>query len=138
MWSWPTPSSPRTRRASSMPCSIAWPGRCGPGARLAPARRERVARAMAEGEFEFIARRLRPLAAGTPGALRLLDDAALLDPPEGAQLVLTKDAMVAGVHFLADDPAAQIGQKLLRVNLSDLAAMGAEPIGYLLALARPG
>jgi len=91
---------------------------------------------MAEGEFEFIARRLRPLAAGTPGALRLLDDAALLDPPEGAQLVLTKDAMVAGVHFLADDPAAQIGQKLLRVNLSDLAAMGAEPIGYLLSIAR--
>jgi thiamine-monophosphate kinase len=91
---------------------------------------------MAEGEFEFIARRLRPLAAGTPGALRLLDDAALLDPPGGAQLVLTKDAMVAGVHFLADDPAAQIGQKLLRVNLSDLAAMGAEPIGYLLSIAR--
>ena len=53
------------------------------------------------------------------------------------QLVLTKDAMVAGVHFLADDPAGQIAQKLLRVNLSDLAAMGAAPLGYLLALARP-
>jgi thiamine-monophosphate kinase len=91
---------------------------------------------MPEGEFEFIARRLRPLAAVTPGALGLIDDAALLDPPEGAQLVLTKDAMVAGVHFLADDPAAQIGQKLLRVNLSDLAAMGADPIGYLLSIAR--
>jgi thiamine-monophosphate kinase len=91
---------------------------------------------MPEGEFEFIARRLRPLAAGTPGALGLIDDAALLDPPEGAQLVLTKDAMVAGLHFLADDPATQIGQKLLRVNLSDLAAMGAEPIGYLLSIAR--
>jgi thiamine-monophosphate kinase len=50
--------------------------------------------------------------------------------------VLTKDAMVAGVHFLADDPAGQIAQKLLRVNLSDLAAMGAAPLGYLLALAR--
>jgi thiamine-monophosphate kinase len=53
------------------------------------------------------------------------------------QLVLTKDAMVAGVHFLADDPAGEIAKKLLRVNLSDLAAMGAEPVGYLLALARP-
>ncbi len=51
-------------------------------------------------------------------------------------LVLTKDAMVAGVHFLEDDPPAQIAQKLLRVNLSDLAAMGAAPLGYLLALAR--
>ena len=89
---------------------------------------------MAEGEFEFIARRLRPLATA-PGALGLVDDAALLDPRPGMQLVLTKDAMVAGVHFLADDPAGQIAQKLLRVNLSDLAAMGAAPIGYLLALA---
>ena len=91
---------------------------------------------MALGEFAFIAKHLRPLAAGAPGALDLLDDAALLDPPEGAELVLTKDAMVAGVHFLADDPPAQIAQKLLRVNLSDLAAMGAAPLAYLLALAR--
>jgi thiamine-monophosphate kinase len=91
---------------------------------------------MAEGEFEFIARRLRPLASA-PGALALVDDAALLDEHPGMQLVLTKDAMVAGVHFLRDDPPGQIAQKLLRVNLSDLAAMGAAPIGYLLALARP-
>src|ERR671918_1317437 len=89
-----------------------------------------------EGEFAFIARHLRPLASA-PGALGLVDDAALLEPAPGMQLVLTKDAMVAGVHFLEDDPAGQIAQKLLRVNLSDLAAMGAEPIGYLLALARP-
>jgi len=89
-----------------------------------------------EGEFEFIARRLRPLATA-PGALGLADDAALLDPRPGMQLVLTKDAMVAGVHFLEGDPASQIAQKLLRVNLSDLAAMGAAPVGYLLALARP-
>jgi len=67
----------------------------------------------------------------------LTDDAALLEPSPGRQLVLAKDAMVAGVHFLADDPPAQIAQKLLRVNLSDLAAMGAAPLGYLLALARP-
>jgi thiamine-monophosphate kinase len=89
-----------------------------------------------EGEFEFIARRLRPLASA-PGALALVDDAALLEPRLDMQLVLTKDAMVAGVHFLRDDPPSQIAQKLLRVNLSDLAAMGAAPIGYLLALARP-
>jgi thiamine-monophosphate kinase len=92
---------------------------------------------MPEGEFEFIARRLRPLAAGTGAALALTDDAALLDPPPGQQLVLTKDAMVAGVHFLPDDPPGQIAQKLLRVNLSDLAAMGASPLGYLMAMARP-
>ena len=90
---------------------------------------------MPEGEFAFIARRLRPLAT-TGSALDLADDAALLDPPPGRQLVLAKDAMVAGVHFLDDDPPGQIAQKLLRVNLSDLAAMGAAPLGYLLALAR--
>jgi thiamine-monophosphate kinase len=88
------------------------------------------------GEFAFIAQHLRPLAAGTAGALDLLDDAALLDPPAGMTLVLTKDAMVAGVHFLPDDPPGTIAKKLLRVNLSDLAAMGAAPVGYLLALAR--
>jgi thiamine-monophosphate kinase len=90
---------------------------------------------MPEGEFEFITRRLRPLATAR-GALDLTDDAALLDPAPGHQLVLTKDAMVAGVHFLEGDPPGQIAQKLLRVNLSDLAAMGAAPLGYLLALAR--
>jgi len=89
------------------------------------------------GEFDFIAKRLRPLAAGTAAALDLEDDAALLDPSPGMSLVVTKDAMVAGVHFLEDDPPGQIAQKLLRVNLSDLAAMGAAPVGYLLALARP-
>jgi thiamine-monophosphate kinase len=87
------------------------------------------------GEFAFIDRLLKPLATGA-GALGLVDDAALIDPPPGCQLVLTKDAMVAGVHFLEDDPPAAIAQKLLRVNLSDLAAMGATPLGYLLALAR--
>ena len=92
---------------------------------------------MALSEFAFIAERLRPLAAGTPGALGLADDAALLDPPAGAELVLTKDAMVAGVHFLPDDPPGDVAKKLLRVNLSDLAAMGAAPLGYLLALIRP-
>jgi thiamine-monophosphate kinase len=86
------------------------------------------------GEFRLIARHFRPLAAA-PGALALADDAALLDPPPGRTLVLAADAMVAGVHFLPDDPPETIGCKLLRVNLSDLAAMGAEPIGYLMTTA---
>jgi thiamine-monophosphate kinase len=81
-------------------------------------------------EFSLIARHFRPLAGA--GALDLEDDAALLDPPPGRQLVLAADAMVAGVHFLPDDPPATIGRKLLRVNLSDLAAMAAAPLGYLM------
>ena len=74
-------------------------------------------------EFALIARHFLPLAG--PEALGLADDAALLDPPPGRQLVLAADAMVAGVHFLPGDPPETIGRKLLRVNLSDLAAMGA-------------
>ena len=87
------------------------------------------------GEFALIARHFRRLAG--PGALDLADDAALLDPPAGRQLVLAADAMVAGVHFLPDDPPETIGRKLLRVNLSDLAAMGAAPLGYLMTTALP-
>ena len=93
--------------------------------------------AAGDGEFGFIARHLRPLAAGYPGALGLADDAALLEPTAGAQLVLAKDALVEGVHFLPHDKADHIAQKALRVNLSDMAAMGATPRGYLLALMRP-
>lgn len=89
------------------------------------------------GEFDFIRERLRPLAADSPASLGLSDDAAVLVPPPGRDLVITKDGMVAGVHFLRDDPPDAIAQKLLRVNLSDLAAMGAEPLGHLLVLARP-
>lgn len=86
-------------------------------------------------EFSLIARHFRPLAG--PGALDLRDDAALLTPPAGRELVLTADAMVAGVHFLPDDPAELIGRKLLRVNLSDLAAKGAVPLGYLMTVSAP-
>lgn len=86
-------------------------------------------------EFGFIARHFRPLAG--PGALDLADDAACFTPPAGRALVVSADAMVQGVHFLPDDPPATLGGKLLRVNLSDLAAMGAEPLGYLLTLALP-
>jgi thiamine-monophosphate kinase len=86
-------------------------------------------------EFQRIARFFAPLAA--PGALGLLDDVALIDGPPGMQYVLKTDAIVEGVHFRPDDPPAQVGQKLLRVNLSDLAAKGAAPVGYLLMTALP-
>jgi thiamine-monophosphate kinase len=89
------------------------------------------------GEFGLIDRLLKPLAAGYPGALGLTDDAALVRVPAGEELVVAKDAIVAGVHFLEDDPAELVAGKLLRTNLSDLAAMGALPLGYLTALARP-
>ncbi len=89
------------------------------------------------GEFELIARYFRPLAAGQPGALGLRDDAAVLAPSPGAAHVLTTDTLVGGVHFLPDDPAGLVARKLLRVNLSDLAAMAARPVGYLLALSLP-
>ncbi len=78
---------------------------------------------MLPAEFALIARYFRPLAG--PEALGLGDDAALIAPPAGRELVLTVDAMVAGVHFLPDDPPDLVGRKLLRVNLSDLAAKGA-------------
>lgn len=86
----------------------------------------------APAEFGLIARHFRPLAG--PGALDLLDDAATLAPPPGCELVVTVDAMVEGVHFLPDDPPDLIARKLLRVNLSDLAAKGAVPLAYLLTL----
>jgi thiamine-monophosphate kinase len=86
-------------------------------------------------EFSLIARHFLPLAG--PGALGLADDAALLTPPPGRELVLSADAMVAGVHFLPNDPPDTIGRKLLRVNLSDIAAKGAVPIGYLMTVSTP-
>ncbi len=86
-------------------------------------------------EFGLIARHFRPLAG--PAGLDLLDDAAVLSPPPGRELVISADAMVAGVHYLPDDPAELVACKLLRVNLSDLAAMGATPLGYLVTVALP-
>ncbi len=86
-------------------------------------------------EFSRIARYLAPLA-GEAG-LGLRDDAAVLAPPPGRELVLTVDQMLEGVHFLSGDDPALIARKLLRRNLSDLAAMGAAPLGYLLTTALP-
>lgn len=72
-----------------------------------------------------------------PGALGLTDDAAILTPPRGHSLVVTADAVVGGVHFFAGDPPGAIARKALRVNLSDLAAKGAKPAGFVLTLALP-
>ena len=88
-------------------------------------------------EFDWIARELRPLAAGAPEAFDLLDDAAAIASRPGFDLIVSKDAIVEGVHFLPNDPLDLVARKLLRVNLSDLAAKGASPHGYLLSLALP-
>lgn len=87
-------------------------------------------------EDRLIARHFKPIAT-TPGAWGLTDDAAAFRPPAGHDLVLTVDAIVAGVHFFPDDPPDAIARKALRVNLSDLAAKGARPAGFLLTLALP-
>ena len=86
-------------------------------------------------EDDMIALWLAPLAG--PAGLGLRDDAALIDVPDGFQLVTTVDALVAGVHFFADDPPSSIARKVLGVNLSDLAAKGATPYGFLLSMALP-
>ncbi len=88
-------------------------------------------------EFGLIARYFAPIAAAEPGALGLKDDAAVLALTPGARLVATTDALVAGVHFFADDPPGDIARKLMRVNLSDLAAMGATPRAVLVAAVLP-
>ena len=88
------------------------------------------------GEEALIARFFAPLATD-PGALGLLDDAATLSLPQGEELVVTTDALVSGGHFFPNDPPDLVARKALRVNLSDLAAKGARPRGYLLTLALP-
>jgi thiamine-monophosphate kinase len=88
---------------------------------------------MSSGEDDLIARYFTPLAAD-PGALGLVDDAAVLKG-SAEDLVVTTDAIVEGVHFLPDDPPDTIARKALRVNLSDLAAKGASPAGFVLTLA---
>jgi len=102
-----------------------------PDPSLSPASAEAV------DEFALIAELFVPLTHGDPAARGLRDDAAFLPAAPGYDTVLTVDALVAGVHFLPDDPPDLIARKLLRVNLSDLAAKGAEPVGVLLAAAFP-
>jgi thiamine-monophosphate kinase len=88
---------------------------------------------MPSGEDDLIARYFRPVATA-PGALGLIDDAAILQAA-GDDIVVTTDAVVEGVHFVPDDPPDTIARKALRVNLSDLAAKGATPAGFVLTLA---
>lgn len=84
-------------------------------------------------EFARIATFFAPLATH-PGAFGLQDDACALDVPRDCELVITQDTLVEAVHFKGDEPADLLAQKALRVNLSDLAGKGAEPLGYLLSL----
>lgn len=88
---------------------------------------------MTGAEFDIIARLLAPLATDK-GAFGLRDDAALLP---SSDYVVTKDMLIEGVHFLTADSLDLVARKLLRVNLSDLAAKGAKPVGYFLACAWP-
>jgi thiamine-monophosphate kinase len=87
-------------------------------------------------EFGLIEKVFAPLAK-SKAALALRDDVALLPPRPGQEQVITTDALIEGVDFFPDDPPGTIARKALRVNLSDLAAKGAKPAGYLLTLALP-
>ncbi len=88
-------------------------------------------------EFELIDRYFAPLAESEPGAFGLSDDAAVLSPPPNKQLVFTTDGLTAGVHFFDDENPRDVATRLIGVNLSDLAAMGAKPWVYTLSLALP-
>jgi thiamine-monophosphate kinase len=88
-------------------------------------------------EDRLIAELFAPLATH-PGALGLTDDTAFLTPEPGTDIVLTTDGVICGVHFFAEDDAALVAKKALRVNLSDLAAKGAKPRGVLVSLALSG
>jgi thiamine-monophosphate kinase len=107
-------------------------------ASLFPAIEAMKATSILPGEFELIARYFAPLAAKFPGAYGLLDDAAVIAPPPGHELVAKTDAIVGGVHFFDDDPPDLIARKALRVNLSDLVAKGAVPRAYMLDIMLPG
>ena len=87
-------------------------------------------------EDRLIAKYFRPLAKH-PGTFGFADDCSAITPPAGHDLVLKTDGLIAGVHFFPDDPADGVARKALRVNLSDLAAKGATPLGFLLAIALP-
>jgi len=95
------------------------------------------AKPAARDEFSEIARLFRPLTGGAPGAFDLLDDAAVVPQRPGFDLVVTKDAIVEGVHFPVGEAPDLVARKLVRVNLSDLAAKAAEPFAGFLAVAWP-
>lgn len=93
--------------------------------------------AVTSDEFTLIERYFAPLTGGNIAALSLKDDAAILPCQAGQQMVVTKDILVESVHFFPGDNPEMLAQKALRVNLSDLAAMGAKPVGYFLGLVLP-
>ena len=88
-------------------------------------------------EFELIARYFAPLARSAPGAYGRLDDAAVIRPAAGNELIVTTDTIVAGIDFPPNEAPDVIARRALRVNLSDLAAKGARPRAYLLDLILP-
>jgi thiamine-monophosphate kinase len=87
------------------------------------------------GEFEIIKTYFSPLSRSEKGAFNLTDDAAVIEIPDGFSMVVTTDTLVEGVHFLSEDLPENIAAKLLRVSLSDLAAMGSIPAYYNLSIA---
>jgi thiamine-monophosphate kinase len=91
----------------------------------------------ADSEEAIIGAFFAPLAAGFPGAFGLQDDCATIAPGPGAELVVTTDAVIAGVHFFAGEDAGSVAWKALAVNVSDLVAKGAAPLAYLMTLALP-
>src|SRR5690606_16452166 len=132
-------SSTRTSRASSTAPSIGWRDRsAGRTWTVAPPADDSGARPGGlSREQALITRVFARLSEPVPGAAGLVDDAAALTIPHGFDLVVTKDLVVAGVHFLPDDPPELVARKALRVNLSDLAAKGARPGAYFVGLALP-
>src|SRR6185436_15043686 len=135
---WWCPNMSTSRMPSSKRKRPAWSTLCLTRSRASSApTSSRVASGKpASGEDALIARYFRPLATD-PGAFGLDDDAAALKP-SGDDIVVTTDAIVEGVHFLPDDPPDTVARKALRVNLSDLAAKGATPAGFVLTLALRG
>src|SRR5215475_9456692 len=126
----PTPSSRARRPAWSMPCSTRSRGNSAATSfRVASGQRS----GQESGEDSLIARYFKPIATD-PGAFGLDDDAAVLKA-RGEDVVVTTDAVVEGVHFLPNDPPDTLARKALRVNLSDIAAKGAAPAGFVLTLA---
>lgn len=91
----------------------------------------------AVSEADIIDRYLKPLSASFAGAFGLTDDCAAIAIPDGHELVMSMDAVAAGVHFFPDDDPADIAWKALAVNVSDIAAKGATPVAYLMSLAFP-
>src|SRR5258708_2425442 len=128
-------SSMAKRPAWSMRCSISLRASCAPASSSGRPGKT-VADTPGSAEDELIARYFRPLAKH-PGTFGFKDDAAAITPPPGHDLVLKTDGLIEGVHFFSDDPADSVARKALRVNLSDLAAKGAAPLGFLLAIALP-